>query len=73
MRNWKVTGNYPQWDGTGAVVDTQVIITDDRGAVISEKVKKDLRTAKNIKTISSSSWSVEFVILYFLELNDVYL
>lgn len=40
MRNWKVTGNYPQWDGTGAVVDTQVIITDDRGAVISEKVKK---------------------------------
>lgn len=54
MRNWKVTGNYPQWDGTGAVVDTQVIITDDRGAVISEKVKKDLRTANDAEIIEAA-------------------
>ncbi|EPA2197789.1 TPA: hypothetical protein ACQPC1_000025 [Streptococcus pyogenes] len=54
MRNWKVTGNYPQWDGTGAVVDTQVIITDDRGAVISEKVKKDLRTANDTEIIKAA-------------------
>ncbi|HER0759614.1 TPA: hypothetical protein VJ320_001730 [Streptococcus pyogenes] len=53
-RNWKVTGNYPQWDGTGAVVDTQVIITDDRGAVISEKVKKDLRTANDAEIIEAA-------------------
>ncbi|HEQ9101503.1 TPA: hypothetical protein VIE33_000164 [Streptococcus pyogenes] len=54
MRNWKVTGNYPQWDGTGAVIDTQVIITDDRGAVISEKVKKDLRTANDAEIIEAA-------------------
>ncbi|HEQ7718170.1 TPA: hypothetical protein VHV84_001571 [Streptococcus pyogenes] len=53
-RNWKVTGNYPQWDGTGVVVDTQVIITDDRGAVISEKVKKDLRTANDAEIIEAA-------------------
>ncbi|VDC38843.1 hypothetical protein SP119_0557 [Streptococcus pyogenes] len=54
MRNWKVTGKYPQLDGTGAVVDTQVIITDDRGAVISEKVKKDLRTANDAEIIEAA-------------------
>ncbi|HEK9198382.1 TPA: hypothetical protein SUI23_000234 [Streptococcus equi subsp. equi] len=51
MRNWKVTGNYPQWDGTGVVIDTQVIITDDRGSVITEKIKKDLRTANDAEII----------------------
>lgn len=54
MRNWKVTGNYPQWDGTGAVIDTQVIITDDRGAVITEKIKKDLRTANDAEIIEAA-------------------
>ncbi|EOZ1612183.1 hypothetical protein AB7851_03200 [Streptococcus pyogenes] len=54
MRNWKVTGNYPQWDGTGAVIDTQVIITDDRGAVIAEKIKKDLRTANDAEIIEAA-------------------
>lgn len=54
MRNWKVTGNYPQWDGTGAVIDTQVIITDDGGAVIAEKIKKDLRTANDAEIIEAA-------------------
>lgn len=54
MRNWKVTGNYPQWDGTGVVIDTQVIITDDRGAVITEKIKKDLRTANDAEIIEAA-------------------
>ncbi len=54
MRNWKVTENYPQWDGTGAVIDTQVIITDDRGAVIAEKIKKDLRTANDAEIIEAA-------------------
>ncbi|HES7018415.1 TPA: hypothetical protein VPB26_000370 [Streptococcus pyogenes] len=54
MRNWKVTGNYPQWDGTGTVIDTQVIITDDRGAVIAEKIKKDLRTANDAEIIEAA-------------------
>ncbi|MEE3742542.1 hypothetical protein [Streptococcus dysgalactiae] len=53
-RNWKVTGNYPQWDGTGVVIDTQVIITDDRGAVITEKIKKDLRTANDAEIIEAA-------------------
>ncbi|VDZ41144.1 phage protein [Streptococcus dysgalactiae subsp. dysgalactiae] len=53
-RNWKVTGNYPQWDGTGVVVDTQVVITDDRGAVITEKIKKDLRTANDAEIIEAA-------------------
>ncbi|HEP2749831.1 TPA: hypothetical protein VCH92_001806, partial [Streptococcus pyogenes] len=45
---------YPQWDGTGAVIDTQVIITDDRGAVIAEKIKKDLRTANDAEIIEAA-------------------
>lgn len=53
-RNWKVTGNYPQWDGTGVVIDTQVIITDDRGSVITEKIKKDLRTANDAEIIEAA-------------------
>ncbi|HEP6719418.1 TPA: hypothetical protein VDB74_001820, partial [Streptococcus pyogenes] len=54
MRNWKVTGKYPQFDSTGAVIDTQVIITDDRGAVIAEKIKKDLRTANDAEIIEAA-------------------
>lgn len=53
-RNWKVTGNYPQWDGTGVIIDTQVVITDDRGAVITEKIKKDLRTANDAEIIEAA-------------------
>ncbi|HER0030207.1 DUF1366 domain-containing protein [Streptococcus pyogenes] len=50
MRNWKVTGKYPQSDSTGAVASTYVIITDDDGAVIPQLVKKDL-TGTNDKDI----------------------
>ncbi|VGR16029.1 phage protein [Streptococcus pyogenes] len=33
MRNWKVTGKYPQFDSTGAVASTHIIITaEDRMA-----------------------------------------
>ncbi|UMY67853.1 hypothetical protein ML603_08205 [Streptococcus dysgalactiae subsp. equisimilis] len=53
MRNWKVTGNYPQYDGTGSVVATQAIIADDKGSVITEKVKKDLRTANDSEIIEA--------------------
>ncbi|WP_371399122.1 DUF1366 domain-containing protein [Streptococcus pyogenes] len=50
MRNWKVTGKYPQFDSTGAVASTHVIITAEDGSVISQLVKKDL-TGTNDKEI----------------------
>lgn len=50
MRNWKVTGKYPQFDGTGAVASTHVIIAAEDGAVISQLVKRDL-TGTNDKDI----------------------
>lgn len=40
MRNWKVTGKYPQFDSTGAVASTHVIIAAEDGAVIPQLVKK---------------------------------
>lgn len=49
-RNWKVTGKYPQFDGTGAVASTHVIIAAEDGAVIPQLVKKDL-TGTNDKDI----------------------
>ncbi len=50
MRNWKVTGKYPQFDGTGAVASTHVIIAAEDGAVIPQLVKRDL-TGTNDKDI----------------------
>ncbi|HEP1387802.1 TPA: DUF1366 domain-containing protein [Streptococcus pyogenes] len=50
MRNWKVTGKYPQFDSTGAVASTHVIIAAEDGAVIPQLVKKDL-TGTNDKDI----------------------
>ncbi|WP_243096275.1 DUF1366 domain-containing protein [Streptococcus dysgalactiae] len=49
-RNWKVTGKYPQFDSTGAVASTHVIIAAEDGAVIPQLVKKDL-TGTNDKEI----------------------
>ncbi|SUN50738.1 phage protein [Streptococcus dysgalactiae subsp. dysgalactiae] len=49
-RNWKVTGKYPQFDSTGAVVSTHVIIAAEDGAVIPQLVKKDI-TGTNDKEI----------------------
>lgn len=49
-RNWKVTGKYPQFDGTGAVASTHIIITAEDGAVIPQLVKRDL-TGTNDKDI----------------------
>lgn len=49
-RNWKVTGKYPQYDNTGVVTSTQIIITAEDGAVIPQLVKKDL-TGTNDKEI----------------------
>lgn len=50
MRNWKVTGKYPQFDGTGAVASTHIIITAEDGAVIPQLIKRDL-TGTNDKEI----------------------
>ncbi|HHZ4810776.1 TPA: DUF1366 domain-containing protein [Streptococcus pyogenes] len=50
MRNWKVTGKYSQFDSTGAVASTHVIIAAEDGAVIPQLVKKDL-TGTNDKDI----------------------
>lgn len=49
-RNWKVTGKYPQFDDTGAVASTHVIIAAEDGAVIPQLVKRDL-TGTNDKDI----------------------
>lgn len=49
-RNWKVTGKYPQFDSTGAVASTHVIIAAEDGAVIPQLVKKGL-TGTNDKDI----------------------
>lgn len=50
MRNWKVTGKYPQFDGTGAVASTHIIIAAEDGAVIPQLIKRDL-TGTNDKDI----------------------
>ncbi|GET81354.1 TPA: DUF1366 domain-containing protein [Streptococcus pyogenes] len=53
MRNWKVTGKYPQSDSTGAVASTYVVITDDDGAVIPQLIKQDLTSANDTETIKA--------------------
>ncbi|RXS70761.1 hypothetical protein ER615_00030 [Streptococcus pyogenes] len=50
MRNWKVTGNYPQTDNTGKIATTHVTIIADDGAIIPQLIKRDL-TGKNDKEI----------------------
>lgn len=50
MRNWKVTGKYPQTDNTGKIATTYVTIVADDGAVIPQLIKRDL-TGKNDKEI----------------------
>ncbi|PZO93941.1 MAG: hypothetical protein DI617_07655 [Streptococcus pyogenes] len=50
MRNWKVTGNYPQTDHTGKITTTHVTIVADDGAVIPQPIKRDL-TGTNDKEI----------------------
>ncbi|KKC20713.1 phage protein [Streptococcus sp. NCTC 11567] len=53
MRNWKVTGKYPQPDSTGAVASTYVVITDDDGAVIPQLIKQDLTSTNDTETIKA--------------------
>lgn len=51
MRNWKVTGKYPQFDSTGAVASTHVIIAAEDGAVIPQLVKQDLTSTNDTEII----------------------
>ncbi|MGP6368468.1 DUF1366 domain-containing protein [Streptococcus dysgalactiae] len=53
MRNWKITGKYPQSDSTGAVASTYVVITDDDGAVIPQLIKQDLTSTNDTETIKA--------------------
>lgn len=53
MRNWKVTGKYPQFDGTGAVASTHVIITAEDGSVISQPIKQDLTSTNDTEIIKA--------------------
>lgn len=53
MRNWKVTGKYPQSDSTGAVASTYVVITDDDGAVIPQLIKQDLTSTNDTEIIKA--------------------
>ncbi|HEL1370821.1 TPA: DUF1366 domain-containing protein [Streptococcus equi subsp. zooepidemicus] len=52
-RNWKVTGKYPQFDGTGAVASTHVIITAEDGSVISQPIKQDLTSTNDTEIIKA--------------------
>lgn len=54
MRNWKVTGKYPQFDGTGAVASTHVIITAEDGSVISQPIKQDLTSTNDTEIIKAA-------------------
>ncbi|GMX85879.1 DUF1366 domain-containing protein [Streptococcus equi] len=54
MRNWKVTGKYPQFDGTGAVASTHVIITAEDGSVISQPIKQDLTSTNDTEIIKAT-------------------
>ncbi|QBX14448.1 hypothetical protein Javan139_0006 [Streptococcus phage Javan139] len=53
MRNWKVTGKYPQFDSTGAVASTHIIITAEDGAVIPQLIKQDLTSTNDIEIIKA--------------------
>ncbi|HER4723082.1 TPA: DUF1366 domain-containing protein [Streptococcus pyogenes NGAS302] len=54
MRNWKVTGKYPQFDSTGAVASTHIIITAEDGSVISQLVKQDLTSNNDTEIIKAT-------------------
>ncbi|MCD3535154.1 DUF1366 domain-containing protein [Streptococcus equi subsp. equi] len=54
MRNWKVTGKYPQFDSTGAVASTHVIITAEDGSVISQPIKQDLTSTNDTEIIKAT-------------------
>ncbi|HER8362244.1 TPA: DUF1366 domain-containing protein [Streptococcus pyogenes] len=54
MRNWKVTGKYPQFDSTGAVASTHIIITAEDGAVIPQLVKQDLTSTNDTEIIKAA-------------------
>ncbi|MDA6090602.1 DUF1366 domain-containing protein [Streptococcus pyogenes] len=54
MRNWKVTGKYPQYDSTGAVASTHIIITAEDGSVISQLVKQDLISTNDTEIIKAT-------------------
>ncbi|PZO93359.1 MAG: hypothetical protein DI617_08855 [Streptococcus pyogenes] len=53
MRNWKVTGKYPQFDNTGAVASTHVIVAAEDGAVIPQLIKKDLTSTNDTEIIKA--------------------
>ncbi|VGX47402.1 DUF1366 domain-containing protein [Streptococcus pyogenes] len=54
MRNWKVTGKYPQYDSTGAVTSTHIIITAEDGSVISQPIKQDLTSTNDTEIIKAT-------------------
>lgn len=54
MRNWKVTGKYPQFDGTGAVASTHIIIAAEDGAVIPQLIKQDLTSTNDTEIIKAA-------------------
>ncbi|HES2244666.1 TPA: DUF1366 domain-containing protein, partial [Streptococcus pyogenes] len=54
MRNWKVTGKYPQYDSTGAVASTHIIITAEDGAVIPQLIKQDLTSTNDTEIIKAA-------------------
>ncbi|WOK48422.1 DUF1366 domain-containing protein [Streptococcus equi subsp. equi] len=54
MRNWKVTGKYPQFDGTGAVASTHIIIAAEDGAVIPQLIKQDLTSTSDTEIIKAA-------------------
>ncbi|HER6604420.1 TPA: DUF1366 domain-containing protein [Streptococcus pyogenes] len=54
MRNWKVTGKYPQFDSTGAVASTHIIITAEDGSVISQPIKQDLNSTNDTEIIKAT-------------------
>ncbi|SIQ56504.1 DUF1366 domain-containing protein [Streptococcus equi] len=54
MRNWKVTGKYPQFDSTGAVASTHIIITAEDGSVISQPIKQGLTSTNDTEIIKAT-------------------
>ncbi|HEQ6473709.1 TPA: DUF1366 domain-containing protein, partial [Streptococcus pyogenes] len=54
MRNWKVIGKYPQYDSTGAVASTHIIITAEDGSVISQPIKQDLTSTNDTEIIKAT-------------------
>nr|HEK9969618.1 DUF1366 domain-containing protein [Streptococcus equi subsp. equi] len=48
------TGKYPQFDSTGAVASTHVIITAEDGSVISQPIKQDLTSTNDTEIIKAT-------------------